>query len=159
MAKRFIRRGKTRILFSPTLANPLTGATRTELTSALNLTPEVADLSGWSLENSPAATPDMASTFEKSIPGTDAAADSTLTLYEDELSEITELALAKNTVGYIILLRKGDRPGSKSMDTFAVRVASKGPEFNAGNEPARYVLTFSIEEEPSLDKAVPAAAA
>lgn len=157
MGKRFIRRGKTKFLFSPTIAD-IHNVTREEIDDALDLTPEVADVSGFMLENNAAATPDFSSTFEKSIPGTDSAADSSFTMYEDELTETTETALAKNTEGFVIILRKGDRPTSKSMDVFPARVASKGSEFNAGNEPARYAVNWAITDEPALDKTIPAAA-
>ena len=157
MSARFIRRGVSKFYFVPVIADKFV-PTRIEIDAGTDLTPDIADVSGWMLENSSAATPDMASTFESSIPGLDSAADSSLTLYEDELEEIIETLLPKGTPGNVLIMRKGDKPLSKSMDVFPIRVGSKGSEYSAGNDPARLVVTFAITEEPALDVAVPAAA-
>jgi len=70
--RRFIRRGVSKFLFVPTIAN-INSVTRPEITSAEDLSDFIADVSGWQLENNSVATPDMGSTFESSIPGTDSA--------------------------------------------------------------------------------------
>lgn len=160
--KRFVRRGVSKFYFLPAVADLATGPDRTELDAGADLTPEIADISGWMLENQAAATPDMGSTFEKSIPGLDSAADSSMTFYEPEdepeVGDIdVDTLLPKGTEGFVVILRRGDKPASPSMDTFPVRVRSKGAEYSAGNDPARTAVAFSITEEPSLDKAVPAA--
>lgn len=156
MSARFIRRGISKFRFSATLdgASP----TREELDASDDLTPFIADLAGWMLENNSVATPDMSSTFESSIPGTDQVADSSITCFEDLEEDTIEALLPKGTAGYFIILRKGDIPSSTSMDTFPVRVRSKGSEFNIGNEPARFVVQFAITDPPELDAAVPDAA-
>jgi hypothetical protein len=157
MSKRFIRRGVSKYKFSPTLASPAT-VTRTELDTAEDLSDEVADVSGWQLTNNNVPTPDMGSDFDSSIPGTDSAADSSFTFYEDFDAELIETLLPKGTEGFVIILRKGDKPASTSMDIFPVRVAVKGSEHSAGNDPARFMVTFNITARPELDVAVPAAA-
>lgn len=158
MSKRFIRRGVSQFLFSPAIVD-LENPTRAEIDAAQNLTKDIADLAGWMLENSAAATPDMSSTFEKSIPGLDSAADSSLTCYEGEDEPtVAEETLVKGVTGVVIIMRKGDRPGSGSMDLFPVRCSSKGAEFSAGNDPARFVASFGITDEPALDVVIPAAA-
>jgi len=163
--KRFVRRGVSKFYFLPSVADLAAGPTRIELDAGADLTPEIADVAGWMLENASAATPDMSSTFEKSIPGLDSAADSSFTFYEPE--DVPEgdgdvdvdVLLVKGTEGFVVILRRGDKPASPSMDTFPTRVKSKGAEYSATNDPARTVASFSITEEPSLDKPVPAAAA
>lgn len=156
MSKRFIRRGVSEILFSPTLPADLQNPTRAELDAAESLTDEVADVAGFQLENQSVATPDLGSTFETSIPGTDQAQNSSLTLYEDEDGDEYETMLPKGQTGVIYLLRKGDKPGSNSLDVFPVRVASKSSPFTTGNDAARFVVAFSITAEPALDRTVPA---
>lgn len=156
MTARFIRRGVSKFLFAPDIAGAR--ATRAELDGATDLTPYIADLAGWMLENNSVATPDMSSTFESSIPGTDQVSDSSITCYEDAEDDTIETLLPKGTPGFFIILRKGDIPASESMDTFPVRVRSKGSEFSAGNDPARFTVQFAITSPPDLDGAVPAAA-
>lgn len=153
---RFIRRGVSKIMFAPTLANK-NAVTRAEITSAIDLTPEIADVAGWMLENQSVATPNLASTFDATIPGTDSAADSSLTFYEDTDTEVIDALLPKGTEGNILIFRKGDKPASPSLDVFPIRVGSKGSELSIGNDPARMVVSCSITEEPGLDTVIPAA--
>ncbi len=152
-----MRRGVTKIYFLDTIAAPTNVPTRAELTGGTDLSGAVADISGWSLANSPIDTPDLGSTLTTSIPGEDKADASTLTFYEDQLSEKVETLLTKDVVGFIAILRKGDIPASKSLDIFPIRVASRAPSYSTSSDPAKFVVTFSISGEPLLDQAVPAA--
>ena len=153
---RFSRKGVTKILFAPTIAAASYIPTRTELGTATSLTKSIAAVDGFSLENQEIETPDLESTFTAKIPGDDQAADSTLTFYEDDTSSTLEEALAKGTTGFIIILRKGDVPASKSMDVYPVRVASKSAAITVDNEAAKWMAKFSITDTPVLDAAVPA---
>lgn len=154
--RRFIRRGVSKFLFSAAV-NDINAVTRAELDAAEDLTEYIAEVSGWQLENNSVATPDMGSTFESSIPGTDSASDSSFTFYEDLDEEIIETLLPKGTEGVVHILRKGDKPGSNSLDNFPVRSSTKGNEFSAGNDPARFSVRFNITSEPALDTLVPGA--
>lgn len=154
MTARFIRRGVSKFFFLPTVAGAT--PTRPEITAGTDLTPFVADMAGWMLENNSVATPDMSSDFDTSIPGTNQVADSSFTFYEDKDDDTIETLLPKGTPGFIVIMRKGDVAASLSMDTFPVRSRSKGSEFSAGNDPARFVVQFAITAEPDLDGAVPA---
>ncbi len=153
---RFIRRGTAKFFFATTVA-ALNAVTRANITAAEDITAWVADVNGWLLENNPAATPDMSSDFESSIPGTNSIGSSSLTMYEDTDVDDMETTFPKGTEGYVIIKKKGDKPASDSMDVFPVLVASKGSEYDAGNNPARAVVTFTVTSEPDLDQAVPAA--
>jgi hypothetical protein len=155
MSARFIRRGTSKFFFAPAVVDKTT-VTRAEITAAEDITAWVAEVNGWMLENNAVATPDMSSTFESSIPGTDSASDSSMTFYEDELADDVETTFVKGTAGHVILMRKGDKPLSESMDVFPVRVASRAAEYSAGNDPARTAVRFTITEEPALDTPVPA---
>lgn len=154
---RFIRRGVTKVRFAPTLATPTVAVTRTEITSSTDLTPSIAEINGWLLEGSMVAVPDMASRFAASIPGEVTAGDSNLVFYEDDETDTIETLLPQGTEGFILLFRKGDKPTSASLDIFAVRVASRGAQFSAGNDPARFQVNFAITAEPKLDSVIPAA--
>ena len=154
---RFSRKGVTKILFLETIADANYLPTRAELTAATKLTKQIAEVEGFALENQEIETPDLESTFTSKIPGDDQAADSSLTFYEDDTSNTLELALAKGTTGFIVILRKGDVPTSASMDIYPVRVASKSAQITVDNEAAKWTARFSITDTPVLDAAVPAA--
>ena len=157
--QRFMRRGITKILWLKKVAAETRIPTRAELSApnSTDLTEAMSDVDGWSLTNESIETPDMASTFSSSIPGNDKADNSSITFYEDQLSDAVETLLPKGAIGYVVFLRKGDIPGSKSLDSFPVQVASRTAQYNAGNEAAKFQAVFSITSPPTLDAAVPAA--
>ncbi|WJV48902.1 hypothetical protein [Streptomyces flavofungini] len=156
--QRFMRRGTTLFYFLQKIAADDNVPTRAELAAAnaTDLSGTISDVEGWSLENTPIDTPDMGSTFATSIPGEDKADNSSLTFYEDKVTDTVETLLSKGVVGFIVILRKGDVPASKSLDVFPVRVGSRSASYSTGSEPAKFKVTFGITEEPTLDAAVPA---
>lgn len=154
---KFSRKGTTKILFTDTIASPSMVPTRTEITGATKLTPAIAAIDGFSVENQEIETPTMESTFDAKIPGSDQAADSTMTFYEDDTDADMESTLAKGTVGWVIILRKGDVPASNSMDVYPVRVASISPSYTVDNEAAKFMVKYSITDLPVIGAAVPAA--
>ncbi|WP_406349587.1 hypothetical protein OHB10_32205 [Streptomyces sp. NBC_01597] len=153
---RFLRRGISKILWAPALNDPKYPSRR-EIASAFALTDAVSDIEGWALENDPIETPDMGSTFNSSIPGNDKAENSSLTFYEDRFSDAIEQQLPKGAKGYVVLLRKGDLPGSRSVDVFPVQVATRAATYSTGNEAAKFKVDYTITDEPSLDRPVPQA--
>ncbi|MGW4047820.1 phage tail tube protein [Streptomyces sp. NPDC004721] len=158
--QRFMRRGVTKFFFLKTIAAADNVPTRSELAAAnaTDLSGAIADIAGWSLANSPVDTPDLGSTLTTSIPGEDKADASTLTFYEDKASETIESLLSKGVEGFVVILRKGDVPQSKSMDVFPVRVAGRAPAYSTGSDPAKFTVTYAISDQPTLDAAIPAAA-
>ncbi|MDH6624419.1 hypothetical protein M2271_002221 [Streptomyces sp. LBL] len=155
---RFLRRGISKILWAPDLNDPKYPR-RQEITKAFGLTDAVSDIEGWALENDPIETPDMGSTFNSSIPGNDKAENSSLTFYEDRFSDDIEQQLPKGAKGYVVFLRKGDIPGSRSVDVFPAQVATRAATYSTGNEAAKFKVDFTIIDEPSLDAPVPEAIA
>lgn len=155
---RFLRRGISKIYWLKKVNNPQR-PTRTEISAPnrFDLTKAVSDIEGWALENEPIETPDMGTTFNSSIPGNDKAESSSLTFYEDRFSDDIEKELPKGAQGYVVFLRKGDIPGSRSVDVFPVQVATRAATYSTGNEAAKFQVTFTVTEEPSLDAPVPEA--
>ncbi|MER5302128.1 hypothetical protein ABT039_22095 [Streptomyces lasiicapitis] len=133
--------------------------TRAELDGGLNLSAAIASISGFTLENQSIETPDMSDGFDSSIPGSDKAEDSSLVFYEDKVTNVIEEALAKGKQGNVVMLRKGDVPGSKSMDVFPLRVGSQSPAYTADNEAAKFEVKFTITRRPAQALAVPAVGA
>ncbi|MBY8884785.1 hypothetical protein K7472_07990 [Streptomyces sp. PTM05] len=155
---RFLRRGISKIYWLKSVADR-DRLERKELAppNAFELTDAVSDIDGWALENDPIETPDMGSTFNSSIPGNDKADSSSLTFYEDQLSDEIEQHQPKGAKGFVVFLRKGDIPGSKSVDLFPVQIATRAATYSTGNEAAKTKVTYTILDEPSLDLPVPEA--
>lgn len=152
---RFNRKGTTKILWVPTIAATSYLPTATELTAGTDYTRQIAAVDGFSIENQEIETPDMASTFVAKIPGDDSAADSSLTFYEDDITDDIETDLAKGSVGFVVICRKGKTAGTKGMDVHPVRVASNSPTITADNEAAKIMVKFSIIDRPLLNATVP----
>jgi len=156
MATRFMRRGVSKYYFLETIAALTMIPTRVEITAGTDLSKDIAAVEGWSSEAESIETPDMGSRYTSTIPGGEKAADSSFTFYEQLSDDAIETLLPSNAEGFVVILRKGDVPASKSMDIFPVRVASRTPEHSSGNDPARFSVKFAVTSPPALDKAVPA---
>ena len=155
--KKYMRRGTSKFYFVPTIAASSMIPTRTELVTGTEFSEYIAAMDGWTVTNNEIDTPDMADTYDSTIPGSDKADTSSFTFYEDEVAADLEATFAKGTTGYVVILRKGDVPGNQSMDVFPIRVASQSPQYTADNEAAKFTVTCSITSRPLQGAAVPAA--
>jgi hypothetical protein len=150
---RFFRRGVSRIYFKTTITSPLTGATAAELTAATELTNSVAEIGGFQLSNSPIPTPDLQSTFTKTIIGEDTTDTSTITFYDDDSVSTIRTALAKGVAGYVVLLPYGNTLGKRA-EIWAVRSTGVNDEWTVGNDPGRYMVGFAVTDVPAQNAAV-----
>ena len=155
--KKYMRRGTSKFFFVPTIAADSMIPSRSELSAGTQFSPYIAAMDGWTMTNNEIDTPDMADTYDSTIPGSDKADQSSFTFYEDEEDADLEAIFAKGTTGFVVILRKGDVPGNNSMDVFPIRVASQSPQYTADNEAAKFMVTCSITERPLQGAAVPAA--
>ncbi|MEW1700928.1 hypothetical protein [Streptomyces sp. NPDC091278] len=156
--KRYMRRGVSKFLFLTAIANLKAGASRAELTAGTDLSHRISDVEGFALENSAIETPDMGTDYTSSIPGEDKAENSGLTFYEDREDDSVETLLSKGVEGYVVILRKGDVPSSRSMDVFPVRVGARSASYTTAAEPAKFRVSFTVTSKPALDAVIPAAA-
>lgn len=152
---RFNRKGTTKISFLPTIASVDLLPTAAEITAGTDYTAQISAMDGFSLENQPIETPDMASTFVSKIGGDDSAADSSLTFYEDSALDDVETELAKGTSGYIVIFSKGNAPANKGMDVFPVTVVSNSKSYSTDNEAAKITVQFTITSRPVFNGTVP----
>ncbi|NUS82786.1 MAG: hypothetical protein HOY75_08530 [Streptomyces sp.] len=155
--KKYMRRGTSRFYLVPTIAADSMIPTRSELSAGTEFSAYIAAMDGWTVANQEIDTPDMADTYDSTIPGSDKADTSTFTFYEDEEDADLELLFAKGTNAFIVILRKGDVPGNNSMDVFPIRVASQSPQYTVENQAAQFMATCSITSRPLQGAAVPAA--
>ncbi|MFD6149367.1 hypothetical protein [Streptomyces sp. NPDC060243] len=154
--KKYMRRGTSKFYFLETIAAESMIPTRAELVAGTEFSEYIAAMDGWTVSNNEIETPDMEDTYDSTIPGSDKADTSTFTFYEDEEEAELEEVFAKGTRGYVVILRKGDVPTSKGLDSFPIRVASQAPQYTADNEAAKFVVTCSITDRPVQGAAVPA---
>lgn len=144
----------TKVYFVASIANK-NAPTRGELNAGVDLSPEIADLSGWVVAGEQIPTPDLGVLFTANIPGRTAADDSSLTLYADKEGVDVRATLPRGTNGYIVWLDGGDITANK-MDVYPIRVRSVGKMRNLSNEAAKIQVQFSITSVPAENVAVPA---
>lgn len=163
---KYFRRGTTKIYFKHT--GTIATLSGPDLSSELNtgmleITCGVAEVSGFSFQNNPIDVPDMCSEFVSKIPGEDTADDSEMTFY-DEIDDTLAgqgtgsywTELQKGSDGYVIFFPYGVSGSSGTAiaagdecEVWPVTVAKSTREFTAGNEPARFMTTFTITAPPS----------
>lgn len=150
---RYFRRGTTKIYFVPTITNTAS-PTVAQLAAGTELTCEVAEISGFAFQNNPIDVPDMCAEFVKKIPGEDTADDSEMTFYEDDTSNPLLVTLAKGQQGYIVFFPYGTGGANPiagdDCEVWPVSVAKTTREWSAGNDPARFMTTFTITNVPGL---------
>lgn len=151
MAK-FFRRGVSAIKFLPAVAG--TSPTRAEITAGTILTPQVADIAGFSFSNSPIPVPDLSATFTPQIGGEDTAADSSITFNDDDASSTIRTALAKGTAGFMILFPYGD-VATKRLEKWPVTSTGVNDQWSVGNDPAQFVVQFAVTGVPVQNGVTP----
>lgn len=154
MADRFFRRGLSKILFAPAVADPA-NVTRTEMDAAEDLSEAIAAINGFQFSNSPIGTPNLASTFTSQIEGEDTVSDSSLDLYDDQTDDTIRLALAKGTDGFVLMLPYGDVESDR-MEVWPAKSLGVNDEWSMGNDPARTQVPFAITAPPEQDATIPA---
>lgn len=148
---RFMRKGITKVYFVPTIATP-TAPTAAEITAGTSLTGQIAEINGFTFTNSPIDVPDMSSAFVKKIPGEDSVEDSNMSFYEDKTSNPIRTALAKGTVGYIVIFPAGTAAANPAVadkaEVWGCIIASSSRQYTAGNEAAQYRVVFTLTDPP-----------
>jgi hypothetical protein len=153
---RFFRRGKTQVVFAPTVASK-SAPTVANITGGTNLSASTNDIAGFSFANSPIDTPDLASPFTSKIPGPDEADDCTINYYLDSVTNPLHTTLTKDAIGYIIIAdykilgtwASGDR-----VDVWPVQVGSNAKQYSVGDDPALSQVTFTVTDTPVLNTTI-----
>lgn len=153
---RFMRKGITRIYWVPTIASATLAPTAAEVTAGTRMDTQIAEINGFAFSNNPIATPDMGSTFVSSIAGEDTSDDSSLVLYEDKTSNPIKTAQAKGTNGYVVIFYAGiagaTPAAADKCDVWPSQVASVSRQYSAGNEAAKYQITYASTATPGEEK-------
>lgn len=150
---RFFRRGKSVIKYAPAVAGA--SPTRGEITAGLDLTPQVADIAGFNLSNSPIETPDLSTSFNSQIDGPDTTEDSSLLFYDDDTSTTIRTTLAKGTAGFILFFPYGDVVG-KRVEKWAIKSTGVNDEWTLDAQAARVRVSFAVTAVPNQNGTTPA---
>lgn len=150
---RFFRRGVSAIKFVPAVAG--TSPTRAEITAGTNLTAQIAGIGGFSLNNSPIATPDLATAFDSQIDGPDTTDTSTLNLYDDDAAATIRTALAKGTAGFVLLFPYGDVPG-KRVEVWPAKSTGVNDQWGLDAAAAQFQVGFAVTAKPNQAGVTPA---
>jgi hypothetical protein len=149
----FFRRGKSKIYFLPAIAN-LAAPTAPEFTAGQDLSEAVVAIGGFQFSNSPIATPDLATTFDSQIPGSDTADNTSLTFKDDVAATVIRTALAKGTNGYIVLCPYG-KVTAKRAETWPVTSTGFNDQWDLGNTAAQAMVQFAVTAPPNQAAVLP----
>lgn len=152
---RFYRRGTSKVHWKAG-TDTVPPDVDTAMASAVELTNDIAEISGFALTSGTIATPDLGSRYTKTIPGEDTTADSSFTMYDtDAASNPIRDALTKGAIGYITLLPYGAGVGKRA-EVWTVQVTGVNDQWTVANEPARYVVSFAVLQVPNQNDSLSA---
>lgn len=152
MAK-FFRRGISKIKWLPAVAG--TSPTRAEITAGTDLSPQVSEINGYQLSNSPIVAPNLAEQFSPQIDGEDTVADSSLVFNDDDALTTIRTAMAKGTAGFLVFFPYGDVP-TKRCEVWPCKSTGVNDEWNTGNNAARFAIGTSVTKTPTQNGITPA---
>ncbi len=154
--EKFFRRGKTQVLWLPTIASGTLAPTSAEIAAGSDLTQLLHDVKGFSFANKGIPVPNMASSFTGSIPGEDTAADSTLGFYLQKTTNPLRATLAKGTAGFVVLCdyKIGAIVAADKVDVWNSTVAAIPKQYSLGNDPALWDCEMTHGAVPGIDLAV-----
>ena len=151
---RYSARGNTKIYWVPDISDPAS-PTRLELDAGTDLSPQIMDAEGWSVESEQIETPDLNTRYTKTIPGAISAEDSNLTMYASKNGVDARALMPRDAEGFIVLLHGGDVANNK-MDVYPVTVSSVSKQMSVDGEDAdTIVISYAITDEPSENVTVP----
>lgn len=151
---RFTARGLTKCYWVATISNKA-APTRGELNAGTDLSPQLADASGWSVSSEQIPTPDLATRYTATIPGGITAEDSSITLYMSKDGVDGRTLMPRDQVGHIVWLDGGDTATYKA-DVYPVTVSSVSKQRSvSGEDPDTIVFSYAITAQPSENVTVP----
>ncbi|WP_242890276.1 phage tail tube protein [Actinomadura litoris] len=152
---RYVAKSKTKCYWVPDIAN-VQAPTRGELDAGVDLSPQLMDVDGWTVESESVETPNLADSFTGSINGSTSADDSSVTMYSDRNGADIRAILQRDDDGNIVWLHGGDIPGNATMDVFPCRIGSLGKNITLDDDASSIQVNFNITDEPAENITIPA---
>lgn len=151
---KFIRRGKTKVFWVPTIASAALIPTAVEVNAGTNMSTTVAGFEGFSFANSPIEVPDLSTAFTGTVPGEDKAEDSALVMYEDDTTNALQTTLAKGTTGYVVFFPTGTAGASPAAadkaEVWKTIVTGWSRRYDLGNVAAQWRVGFTPTTAPNM---------
>lgn len=122
---RYFLPGTTKVLLLDTVANLVTGPTRAEIDAGLDISEEIAAITGFQISGATIATPDLGKRFNGQVNGRLSASDSRLTCYADVTGADIRDEIAIDDEKFVVFMDGGDVPASP-MDCYKTSCLSVG---------------------------------
>ena len=152
---RFFRPEVTKVYWVITIAT-VSAPTRSELNAGVDLSDEIAEISGFQVISASVDTPDLGHRFTSKIPGRITADDSSINFYASDTGFTdARSVLPRDTSGNIVIMDAGDVSTTGRMDVFPCKVAAHAKLRDVEN-PAMTQAQFTITSEPEEDLVIPA---
>jgi hypothetical protein len=149
---RYIPPGTRKVYWVTTIAT-YTAPTRAELNAGIDLSAEVAAVTGFTVTSATTPTPDLSSRFTSEIPAAITAASCSLSIYATSTSSDVRTVLPRGTIGFVVMLWEGDVTGQR-MDVFPATVTTSA--VNGNMTAAELVdVSFSITKVPANNVLIP----
>jgi hypothetical protein len=149
---RYFRRGRSKIKWAPSVAG--SSPTRPEITAGVDLSPSVADIGGFQLNNNPIETPDLSTGFNSQIDGPDTTDDSSLTFYDDDTATTIRTTLAKGVSGYVLLMPYGDVT-AKRCEVWNSKSTGVNDQWTLDATAAQFRVGFAVLTVPNQAGVIP----
>lgn len=152
---RYTSRGTTKFYWVGTIAN-YTSPSRAELNAGTDLSPQVADATGWTVSSEQIQTPDLATRFTSAIPGAITAEASSITLYASKSGNDARVLMPQDQTGYIVILYGGD-VATQKMNVWPVTVSSVAIQTSVQGDAAdTLMITYAPTSVPAQNVSIPA---
>ena len=152
---RYFQPEVSKVYYLPAIVAATLIPTRAEINAGIDLTAEIADLSGWSIVSGSIDTPDLASRFTSQISGRTKAEDSTITFYGDKTGDDVRKDLPRGSRGFMMFCDGGDVP-TQPADVFPCEVSSVGKLRGVDEKAFQLTISFSVTRQPAEDVVIPA---
>jgi len=149
---RYVPEGTRKIYWVATIAT-YTAPTRPELNAGIDLSNEIAEITGFTVSSDTVDVPDLSGRFTAKVAGRINAADSAIRFYASSTSNDVRTVLPRDTVGYVVTLWEGDVTGQK-MDVWPVKVTAASVQTGI-DDPASIEIGFVITRVPAQNVAIP----
>lgn len=152
----FFRRGISKVRFLPAVAG--VSPTRPEITAGTDLSPKLAAITGFGINNAPIPVVNLAERFTPSIDGPDETTGaSKITFNDDDTTTTIRTALAKGTAGFIVLMPYGDVPTKRCEVWPCKTLGVNDLDYDLGAANAKFDVPFAITSAPVQTGVIPAA--
>lgn len=155
-ATRYTDLATSKIYWVPSIAAANLTPTRTELNAGTDVTGEVNDLSGFTVEGEQIDTQSMGESFQSKIPGSTSSPDSSITFYASRTGVDVRQLNPRGTSGNYCFMDGGDVAGQR-LETYPVTVTSVGIIRSViGSDATKIVISYSITKQPGQNLTTPA---